>query len=98
MADFVWLRNPETQGVWNCPIDYAPTARARGWVDADAPEDVQVISDDVEPVAPQFDPAEHTVAEVREYLDEHEESAPGEVERVLDAERNGKNRSGITGD
>jgi len=36
-----------------------------------------------------FDPGEHTVADVEAYLDEH----PDEIDRVLQAERDGKNRT-----
>lgn len=41
-----------------------------------------------EPKASPFDPGEHTVAEVEEYVDAH----PDERGRVLDAERAGKDR------
>jgi hypothetical protein len=41
----------------------------------------------------EFDPGNHTVAEVQDYLDAH----PEEEERVLAAEANGKNRAGIVG-
>lgn len=36
-----------------------------------------------------YDPSEHTVASVLDYVDEH----PEQTERVLEAEENGKNRS-----
>ena len=36
-----------------------------------------------------FDPGAHTVADVEAYLDEH----PDEIDRVLEAERAGKNRT-----
>ena len=39
--------------------------------------------------ASDFDPGDHTVAEVEAYLDEH----PDEIDRVLEAERAGKNRT-----
>ena len=45
-------------------------------------------SDEVDEV---FDPGEHTVAEVHEYLDEN----PDEAKRVVKAERKGKARAGI---
>jgi hypothetical protein len=38
-----------------------------------------------------FDPGEHTVVEVNEYLGEH----PDEAKRILKAERKGKDRTGI---
>jgi hypothetical protein len=60
---------------------------AEGWtVLGDAPSPVAVP----EP----FDPAGHTVAEVNDYLDY---AVPEERDRVLAAERDGKNRAGIVG-
>lgn len=59
--------------------------------DDDQPElpfDEEVV--DVNPEA-SFDPADHTVAEVKEYLDEN----PAETDRVLSAEASGKNRKGL---
>ncbi|MFD2792579.1 hypothetical protein ACFS27_03360 [Promicromonospora vindobonensis] len=48
-----------------------------------------------------FDPAEHSVAEVTAYLDGLDdtdtEAHAAEVTRVLEAERNGKNRSTLVG-
>jgi hypothetical protein len=41
-----------------------------------------------------FDPSEHKVAEVQQYLADH----PDDADRVLDLERNGQNRVTITGD
>lgn len=41
-----------------------------------------------------FDPADHTVAEVLEYLAAH----PDDAERVVELERADRNRTGITGD
>ena len=46
----------------------------------------------VEEEAPQFDPSEHSAAEVRRYLRNPELSAE-ERQRVEDAERDGQNRS-----
>lgn len=89
---FVRLENPETGGVWDCPADYADIARARGWVDTDKPlpgEDAEDLGD--RPTA-DFDPANHTVVEVNAYL---AQATPDEVERVLDLEASGKNRSTI---
>ena len=37
MSDHVWLKNPETGGVWACPVDYLPVALARGWEHSDPP-------------------------------------------------------------
>ena len=41
-----------------------------------------------------FDPGAHTVADVEAYLDEH----PDEIDRVLEAERAGKNRTTLVDD
>ena len=41
----------------------------------------------------EFDPSEHTVAEVQQYLDEHHD----EADAVLAAEATGKNRTTLTG-
>jgi hypothetical protein len=108
----VRMENPETGGVWDCPVDYLPVAKARGWVESDKPlpgEELEYPAAPVEEVdeaaaavllASQspFDPAAHTVAEVQEYLDTHADSPPGEGDRVLEAERAGKNRVTLTGD
>lgn len=66
--------------------------------DADATPDVDTTSDEG-PAAELFDPSEHTVAEVQEYLDGLGDDEAGEAEyrRVLDAERAGKGRTTITG-
>lgn len=48
---------------------------------------------DLPPPAP-FDPSEHTVAEVTEYLSY---ATPEERDRVLAAEQDGKARAGIVG-
>lgn len=40
-----------------------------------------------------YDPSEHTVAEVQDYLDDN----PDEFDAVVEAEKSGKNRQGITG-
>jgi hypothetical protein len=101
----LWVRveNPETGGVWDCPVDYLPVAKARGWVESDKPlpgegqeypepaAAVFVVDFD----APgEFDPSEHTVAEVEDHLAEY----PDDADRVLDAERAGKNRVTLTGE
>jgi hypothetical protein len=44
--------------------------------------------------APVFDPGEHTVAEVHDYLAAH----PGDADQVLAAEAAGKNRVTLVGD
>lgn len=53
---------------------------------------------DGEPVADAvYDPGKHTVPEVQVYLSENADR-PDEVERVLAAERAGKNRVSLVGD
>lgn len=42
----------------------------------------------------EFDPSEHTVAEVLTYLEDH----PEDHEDVIAAEKSGKNRAGIVGE
>ena len=49
--------------------------------------------DEVTPSSAEFDPGEHTVAEVEEYLAEH----PDEHAKVLAAEAKGKNRTSLVG-
>ena len=102
MATHVWMHNPETDGVWACPADVVDVMKGRGWEVTEAPDDsldglFDPAADD-EPESTAFDPSEHTVQEVNDYLDQHRENAPGEVERVLELERAGKNRTTITGD
>jgi hypothetical protein len=82
----VWLYNPETRGVWECPVDYESTARARGWVDTDPPGEEEAAEAEVA-----FDPSEHTVAEVAEHLADH----PEDAEQVAEAEQAGKDRVGV---
>lgn len=104
MSTHVRLENPETGGVWDSPIDYAPIARARGWVDSDkalAEEEVDTTKDPATPVADVpagFNPDEHTVAEVKEYLDALPAYKTDERDRVVELERAGKNRSTVTGE
>jgi hypothetical protein len=110
-ATHVRVENPDTGGVWDCPADYLPVALARGWVESDKPlpgegEEYPAAVEEVDEEAEAelakaqapFDPADHTVAEVQDYLDTHGDSPPGEGDRVLDAERAGKNRVTLTGD
>ena len=52
---------------------------------------VGIVSDDPDPQQAEFDPSDHTVAEVQEYL----EANPDEGKRVRKAEKAGKNRAGI---
>jgi hypothetical protein len=46
------------------------------------------------PAAAGFDPSDHTVAEVQQYLADH----PDDTDRVVELERAGKNRAGIVGE
>jgi hypothetical protein len=99
----VRVENPETGGVWDCPVDYLPVAKARGWVESDKPlagegeeypEPAAEVAEDETEAEAEFDPDEHTVAEVEDYMAEH----PDDADRVLDAERAGKNRVTLTGE
>jgi hypothetical protein len=95
----VRVENPDTGGVWDCPVDYLPVAKARGWVESDKPladegEEYPEPAAEVAEAEVEFDPSEHTVAEVEDYLAEN----PDDAERVLDAERAGKNRVTLTGE
>jgi hypothetical protein len=101
----VWVYNPELDAKWESPVDYLPVALARGWELTDPPSDeypAPVVDEEAEAKlaaaqAP-FDPSDHTVAEVQEYLETHGDSPPGEGDRVLAAERAGKNRVSLTGE
>jgi hypothetical protein len=88
-----WMKNPETNDIpWACPNALVDLyIDKRGWElcdDPDAEPDVEVSG---------FNPADHTVEEVHEHIDANEDS-PGEVERVLELERAGKNRKSLVGD
>ena len=52
-------------------------------------EPVAAGTNNPDPASDAFDPGAHTVADVEAYLDEH----PDEIDRVLEAERAGKNRT-----
>jgi hypothetical protein len=95
----VRMENPDTGGVWDCPVDYLPTAKARGWVESDKPlagegEEYPVAAAEAVEDEAEFDPSEHTVAEVQDHNAEY----PDDAERVLEAEAAGKNRVTLTGD
>lgn len=95
----VHVYNAETGGYWDCPISYLATARQRGWEPAERIDEGQPINAiaDAQPVeAPLYDPANDDVDGVSGHLALYAEIDPGEVERVLDLERNGKNRKTIT--
>lgn len=100
----VWLHNPETGGTWEAPVDVAETfVSHRGWEYAAAPDTsldglFDPIPGDVQEEADEqtfFDPNDHTVEEINNYLSEHAHSAPGEVERVLGLEQDGQNRKTV---
>lgn len=100
-----WMRNPETGGVWACPDPLVSLYERRGWETTDDPEavDEELLPRPVSAADPAdeqtgFDPNDHTADEVNEYLDPLRETSPGEVDRVLLLERQGKNRKSITGD
>jgi len=58
--------------------------------DAEADE---LAPGDVEQVDSDYDPGMYTVADVQAYIDEH----PEEEDAILEAERSGKNRTGLVG-
>lgn len=95
----IYVRHCETGSQWECPVDYLPVAQLRGFEPC-APRDASLdgLFDDSTAEGESqtgFDPAEHTVDEVNEHLAKYAEATPGEVERVLELERAGKNRSSI---
>lgn len=91
----VTVKHTKTGGVWDCPTGYLEAAEALGWnpVDTDETPDTSVI-DGVQQTG--FDPGQHNVDEVNTHLASHQDS-PGEVERVLELERAGTNRSTVNG-
>lgn len=62
--------------------------------DGIGPERDLTVGEDPEATPAEFDPGEHTVAEVEAYLAEH----PEQTDAVLDKERAGKNRKGLVGE
>jgi hypothetical protein len=93
----VWMRHPETGGVWQSPLDFADTAEEQGWVYTDpAGEQPADFVPAPAAVATDFDPDEHTVAEVNAHLEKYADHAE-EVQRVLAAERAGRSRTTIHG-
>ena len=58
---------------------------------ADEPDTVPEIADEIGDDPAEFDPAEHTIAEVNTWLDER----PDDTARVLRAEAEGKMRAGV---
>ncbi|MEO5665514.1 MAG: hypothetical protein ABIR39_19790 [Nocardioides sp.] len=95
----VHVAHSETGGRWECPVDYLPTARLRSWEPVEPEDDaLDGLFDDSTAEGEEqtgFDPAEHDVDGVSAHLAEHAESSPGEVVRVLELERAGKNRKTV---
>lgn len=95
----VHVVHSETGGRWECPLDYLPTAQLRGWEPV-PPEDhtLDGLFDDSSAEGENqtgFDPAEHGVDDVTAHLAKFAEASPGEVLRVLELERAGKNRKTV---
>lgn len=87
--DFVIVENAELGQRTSVPISALPYI-GEGWVPVDGPtlQAGQKLPD------PPFDPNEHTVAEVQEYL---AYATPEESQRVLELEAAGQNRKSLTG-
>lgn len=96
----VHVIHQETGGRWECPVDYLPVAQLRGWEPVEPEDhDLDNLFDDTSAEGEGqtgFDPSEHTVDEVDAHLAAHAEATPGEVVRVLELERAGRNRKTIT--
>lgn len=81
---------------WECPIGYLETAREHGYKVVGEDEYDAAANAEFLAIANPFNPADHTVVEVNEHL--AQAFAAGnveEVERVLDAEAAGQDRSTI---
>jgi hypothetical protein len=63
-------------------------------VDYSLDEVTPVAKSAPKPTTPTFDPGEHTVTEVQDYLDAH----PDQADAVLAAEQAGKARTTLVGD
>lgn len=95
----VHVIHQETGGRWECPVDYLPVAQQRGWEPAE-PEDASLdgLFDEASAEGKEqtgFDPAEHNADDVTAHLALYAESTPGEVVRVIELERAGKNRKSV---
>lgn len=95
----IWLNHPVTGGVWEAPKDVAATfVQHAGWEYADAPgedlSDVFAASTAEGEAQTGFDPNEHTVADINDYLKSNQH-APGEIDRVLALEAAGQDRSSV---
>lgn len=91
----VLVKHSETGGRWESPVDYLPVARMLGWEPAAPEENPLEGLVDEEPEQTGFDPSKFSAAEVSEHLAAHAEASPGEVVRVLELERAGKNRKSV---
>lgn len=96
------LEHPEMPGQgWWCPVGVADTfVEARGWKHTPPPDTSLdgLFDTSTAEGANQtgFDPAEHDVPDVNAHLEEmHAAGADGEVNRVLELERAGKNRKTV---
>lgn len=87
----VWMAHPGISEPWACPVDFVKTAQERGWTYADAPG-AAVTAEGTAQTG--FDPAQHDVDVVNAHLVKHLD-APGEIERVLLLERDGKDRKTV---
>lgn len=86
-ATHVRMVNKATGQEWDSPIGYVDRAREKGFELVDG--------EDVPAPEGQYDPSAHTVDEVTAYL---ATASTEEHDRVLAAERAGKNRTTVTGD
>lgn len=58
MATHQWIRNPETDGLWECPTAVLEVYLSRGWEEADEPgEDDAYLYDPVPPHVVEIAPA-----------------------------------------
>lgn len=96
----VFVRNTSSGDEWECPNDYLQVALLRGF-ELCEPRDKSLdgLFDEstAEPTGQQtgFDPSTRTVEEINDHLAEHAFSSPGEVERVLELEKAGKDRKTV---
>lgn len=49
MGTHQWIRNPETDGVWECPVAVLEVYLARGWEETEAPGEDESHLHDPEP-------------------------------------------------
>ena len=97
-AQLVWPTPPDSDEVVNLDVlthpETTPEVGPESGVDEDsAPAETEAEADGTGENST-YDPGEHTVAEVEQYLAEH----PEETEAVLAAERAGRARKGLVGE